>query len=407
MRDLRPYVCTYKDCKEADQQYDSFKQWLAHETNSHGTTGRYRDHIVEKASSTSMRQEQSSAQHLGNSDIAALGVVEADSTSAVAKRSCPICLDENVTPNHIGVHLQNIALFALPKCTGLEDDTSLSNASSVATDLESREDRFDGLEDLSFSSDDEVLQTQLSASVGSDLLTATKDQEQWNEAEKLEVLGMETSKGALKTEHPDSSIRMSSRALTYNNQGRWREAEELEMQVLEERKTLLGLEHPDTLYSMNNMVSIYVRQERWKEAEELQVKVLKMRKRVLGPEHPDTLDSMYHLSLIYVKQERWKEAETLQVEVLKMRTRVLGPEHPDTLDSMNYLTLIYVNQERWKEAEELGILVLEMRKRVLGPEHPNTLNSMDQLASIYENQGRWTEAEELKVEGKELRSRML
>ena len=63
-------------------------------------------------------------------------------------------------------------------------------------------------------------------------------------------------------------------AVTYWGQGRWEEAEELEVQGMETRKRVLGLEHPDTLTSMANLASTYWNQGRWKEAEKLEVQVM-------------------------------------------------------------------------------------------------------------------------------------
>lgn len=34
-KDLRPYVCTYEECAEGDQQYDDSRDWVGHEVNTH------------------------------------------------------------------------------------------------------------------------------------------------------------------------------------------------------------------------------------------------------------------------------------------------------------------------------------------------------------------------------------
>ena len=44
---------------------------------------------------------------------------------------------------------------------------------------------------------------------------------------------------------------------TYRNQGRWDDAEKLDMQVMETSKTKLGVDHPDTLTSMANLASAW------------------------------------------------------------------------------------------------------------------------------------------------------
>ncbi|KAL2807837.1 hypothetical protein BJX63DRAFT_411145 [Aspergillus granulosus] len=72
MRDLRPYICTFEHCKEADQQYDTFTEWISHEINKH----------------------------------------DVDPNSL---RFCPFCSLSNVNTNHIAHHLRRVASFSLPR----------------------------------------------------------------------------------------------------------------------------------------------------------------------------------------------------------------------------------------------------------------------------------------------------
>ncbi|KXX72981.1 Protein SERAC1, partial [Madurella mycetomatis] len=57
----------------------------------------------------------------------------------------------------------------------------------------------------------------------------------------------------------------------YYDEGRWEEAEKLFVQVMETSKTKLGADHPDTLTSMGNLASTLWNQGRWEEAEKLEV----------------------------------------------------------------------------------------------------------------------------------------
>lgn len=67
-----------------------------------------------------------------------LDIAKSDSSSSNDERSCPICAEEAVNSEHVAHHLQQIALFALPKLTGFEDDSAPNDKSSIATvdDLE-------------------------------------------------------------------------------------------------------------------------------------------------------------------------------------------------------------------------------------------------------------------------------
>ena len=67
---------------------------------------------------------------------------------------------------------------------------------------------------------------------------------------------------------------MGNLASTYWNQEQWKEAEELEVQVMQTSLRVLGEEHPSTLTIMANLASTYRNQGRWKEAEELDVQVM-------------------------------------------------------------------------------------------------------------------------------------
>src|SRR3984957_5161987 len=223
------------------------------------------------------------------------------------------------------------------------------------------------------------------------------DSGRWQEAEKLQIMVMETTKRVLGEEHPHTLAGIANLASTYGHQGRWKEAEVLHVLVMETTKRVLGEEHPDTLTGMDNLAATYRNQGRWNEAEVLQVLVMETMKRVLGEEHPHTLTGMANLAATYQKQGRWKEAEVLQVLVVETTKRVLGEDHPHTLTSMANLAATYRKQGRWKEAEVLQVLVMEIMKRVLGEEHPDTLMGMANLASTYWNQGRWNEGEVLQV----------
>ncbi|KAJ5826076.1 hypothetical protein N7474_003214 [Penicillium riverlandense] len=220
----------------------------------------------------------------------------------------------------------------------------------------------------------------------------------WEEAEKLEVQVMKTSKTKLGADHPSTLMSMASLASTYRNQGRWEEAEQLQAQVMNTRKRKLGADHPDTLTSMSDLASTYRDQGRWEEAEQIQVQVMEMTKTKLGVDYPDTLTSMANLASTYREQGRWEEAEQLEVQAMKTSKTKLGKDHAHTLTIMTNLAATYWNQGRWEEAEQLQVQVMEMSKTILGVDHPFTLTSMANLASTYREQGWWEAAEQLEVQ---------
>lgn len=65
---------------------------------------------------------------------------------------------------------------------------------------------------------------------------------------------METRKKVLGAEHSSS---MSTLALAYWNHGRWEEAEKLQVLVLETREKVIRAEPPDMLTNLNNLTSTH------------------------------------------------------------------------------------------------------------------------------------------------------
>lgn len=86
LRDLRPYVCTYEDCTEADQQYDSIKDWVSHEVNTH------RD---KKLQPTSPGEQSSNDRGLSQPP-------KLLAPNDTCRPECPICLEKNPSFVHIG-----------------------------------------------------------------------------------------------------------------------------------------------------------------------------------------------------------------------------------------------------------------------------------------------------------------
>ncbi|KAF1729906.1 Kinesin light chain [Beauveria bassiana] len=102
---------------------------------------------------------------------------------------------------------------------------------------------------------------------------------------------------------------MANLATTYHSQGRYEEAEKLQMQVIETSKVKLGDHHPHTLACIGNLAFILGDQGRLQDSEKLEEQVMESSKKTLGDDHPDTLASMTNLAVTYNDQGRWQEAE--------------------------------------------------------------------------------------------------
>ncbi|CAG7925272.1 unnamed protein product [Penicillium olsonii] len=91
----QPYICTYEDCRDPDQQYDSLHDWIGHEVSNH------------------QPESQSNM-----------------SPAPFQTRDCPFCQCHNVSVSHIAGHLRRIACFALPRSPA--HDGSLGSADEVS-----------------------------------------------------------------------------------------------------------------------------------------------------------------------------------------------------------------------------------------------------------------------------------
>ncbi|KAL9015976.1 MAG: hypothetical protein Q9185_006654 [Variospora sp. 1 TL-2023] len=150
-----PYICTYDHCKDEDQQYDSFTQWLTHETNNHRVSRTCKEHPRSSFDNLEDWRAHIASQHSDDSVSTHLEMVGLDSTQRDQRRTCPICLEDHVTDEHVGIHLQQIALFALPRSTGLEGDSHVDDDASAAAVDDLERDREDGSDTRSFSDEGE------------------------------------------------------------------------------------------------------------------------------------------------------------------------------------------------------------------------------------------------------------
>ena len=120
-------MCTYEDCAEGDQQYDSFGDWVSHEVNTH------RDREVRPASFSQQSPEYCDLNPESPGLSQPLTSIAPDE---VSRRECPICLEKNPTFYHIGLHLRRFAAFALPNAVGTDEDEIPGDQGSDIADLD-------------------------------------------------------------------------------------------------------------------------------------------------------------------------------------------------------------------------------------------------------------------------------
>ncbi|TLD09898.1 hypothetical protein PgNI_05861 [Pyricularia grisea] len=151
IRDLRPYVCTYENCKTASQLYDSRQDWCHHEESCHRTAWRCPQHSEQIFTDIASYKDHIATDHAKLSDDASIMrmVNAGQSTLAEVDRPCPVCdivLDtSDALQSHLALHLERISLFSLPRHVACDDDNGSDGDSDMArgTIDGSRNDDFD------------------------------------------------------------------------------------------------------------------------------------------------------------------------------------------------------------------------------------------------------------------------
>ncbi|KAF4446664.1 C2H2 type zinc finger domain protein [Fusarium austroafricanum] len=142
-RDLRPYVCTFQDCQNAEKLYVSRRDWIYHELQIHRRQYRCR----ECSAIFSSRKQMSDhlKEHYDDRMLALQLDVILDLCSQQAddlnsgKEPCLICGEElslSLLHRHVAAHMEELALFVLPNIDGGEENGD-SNASVRVAKLES------------------------------------------------------------------------------------------------------------------------------------------------------------------------------------------------------------------------------------------------------------------------------
>jgi hypothetical protein len=100
---------------------------------------------------------------------------------------------------------------------------------------------------------------------------------------------------------------MSNLAGTYSRQGRWDEAEKLQVEVMQTSKEVLPEGHPSTLTSMANLAVTLRSLGRQQSSLDLMKQCVASSSDVLGPRHPDTLNRCRWIAMWAAEDERGEE----------------------------------------------------------------------------------------------------
>ncbi|KAI5849907.1 hypothetical protein BZA05DRAFT_339219 [Tricharina praecox] len=138
-RDLRPYVCTFKECPKSDHLFDNRNEWYQHEMKMHRREY-FCNACHETLSSHAKFQEHLREKHsnLFNPDELQT-ILDRCERLTQSEQLCPLCPEKHSLERlrrHLGGHLKQIALFIpMPR-----DDEDAEKAESVGAEADESQD---------------------------------------------------------------------------------------------------------------------------------------------------------------------------------------------------------------------------------------------------------------------------
>ena len=150
MCDLEPYVCTFENCARTNDMFESRKDWYNHEIQQHRLD--YSCNVTDHEQYTDIREFRS---HMDKEHNVQFDDEQSQSQLSMFSRPtqrksgiCPLCMESTAQlKGHLARHLERIALFALPRHSNTEKDSSVNikwgeNAASVQNTVAAVEDGF-------------------------------------------------------------------------------------------------------------------------------------------------------------------------------------------------------------------------------------------------------------------------
>jgi hypothetical protein len=142
-RDLRPYVCLSPSCTTPEQQYLRRSDWMEHMKRDHWRIWQCPFGCPDTFHSAREFEQHVSGAHPSREPSRNLDTLQRLSSQpdylARAKGQCPLCLDFQIMSDkqygsHVGAHLEQLALFALPSTDADGDESDDTESESSGQD---------------------------------------------------------------------------------------------------------------------------------------------------------------------------------------------------------------------------------------------------------------------------------
>ncbi|KAF8465692.1 hypothetical protein BDZ91DRAFT_726704 [Kalaharituber pfeilii] len=122
-KDLRPYLCTFRDCTTPDQLFETRRKWFEHELQFHRKEWFCNDCEIVFTSEKDLEKHLQQL-HSGICTAVLLPIIiKGCQRAPKSTQRCALCMEEKPASkirNHVARHLQQLALFSLPQRKDLE-----------------------------------------------------------------------------------------------------------------------------------------------------------------------------------------------------------------------------------------------------------------------------------------------
>ncbi|MCJ1468073.1 hypothetical protein MMC07_006699, partial [Pseudocyphellaria aurata] len=134
LRDLQPYVCTHSHCDLSDQFFGSRKDWYEHESRRHRIKW-----FCNVDSHPHFAEQTNFIAHMKSSHNTTFDASKSSLLSSMFRcplqssgGGCNLCLEPTATlKNHVARHLEQVALFALPRVQEAAGDNTVNENDSI------------------------------------------------------------------------------------------------------------------------------------------------------------------------------------------------------------------------------------------------------------------------------------
>jgi len=157
-RDLRPYVCTFDSCTKPNHLFETRHEWYDHEVQNHRREWYCAECTVAFATTSNFTRHLKGIHPAllgGERDVSAL--VNGCERATSEPQQCPLCVGQSEHSaqqlrSHLGRHMQQLALFSLPRLEIGEDEEEDLASEAGLRGRESSDEEDEEMSELEFNS---------------------------------------------------------------------------------------------------------------------------------------------------------------------------------------------------------------------------------------------------------------